>query len=335
VRSARRHRQPFGILIDEAQNALPQGRIRKQLWEAAMGITRTAPSLGVTTFLAAHRPTDVDKDLIAPARLRILHRVDLPLDIEAYAKMLPWPYDQVGRTVESLQPGEAIVYGQGLLSSGNPPVVVRMMPATTFHAGYTPTIGVPPPVAPPRIAIDSAILETIASFPGAMVQRQSRPDTAPASTGLLAHAPDDATAALAPSTTGRLELLTPDRWPVDVQASVAVMLRNPAVRNLVLHADRIGVTFPLYEEATGTPLARKARLAVLARPDLLALLAAARAGGAEQKPLARLMFGIVDPGRAGNEIGAAINAWETAQRGEPTTVAATDFEAEGLADDSE
>jgi hypothetical protein len=347
VRSARRHRQPFGILIDEAQNALPQGRIRKQLWEAAMGITRTAPSLGVTTFLAAHRPTDVDKDLIAPARLRILHRVDLPLDIDAYAKMLPWPYDQVGRTVESLQPGEAIVYEQGLLSSGNPPVVVRMMPATTFHAGYTPTIGVPPPVAPPHIAIDAAILETIARIPGAMVQRQSRPDTAPASTriiaavkptastGLLAHAPDDVTAASAPPTTGRLELLTPDRWPEEVQASVAVMLRNPAVRNLVLHADQIGVTFPLYEEATGTPLARKARLAILARPDLLALLAAARAGGTEQKPLARLMFGIADPGRAGNEIGAAINAWEAAQHGEPTTVAATDFEAEGLADDSE
>ena len=175
VRSARRHRQPFGILIDEAQNALPQGRIRKQLWEAAMGITRTAPSLGVTTFLAAHRPTDVDKDLIAPARLRILHRVDLPLDIEAYSKMLPWPYDQVARTVESLQPGEAIVYGQGLLSSGNTPVVVRMMPATTFHVGYTPAIGVPPPVAPPRIAIDGAVLEAIARIPGAMVPRRSTP----------------------------------------------------------------------------------------------------------------------------------------------------------------
>ncbi len=339
VRSARRHRQPFGILIDEAQNALPQGRIRKQLWEAAMGITRTAPSLGVTTFLVAHRPTDVDKDLIAPARLRILHRVDLPLDIEAYSKMLPWPYDQVARTVESLQPGEAIVYGQGLLSSGNAPVVVRMMPATTFHVGYTPAIGVPPPVAPPRIAIDGAILEAIARIPGAMVPRHiasaaveraryTAPEPAqPATPGAP---PGDA--ATASPTTGRLELLAAERWPADVQPSVAAMLRNPAVRNLVLRADRIGVTFPLSDEATQTPLGRRARLALLARPDLLALLAAARGACVEQKPLARLMFGIADPGRAANEIGTAVNTWEAEQRGES---GAAGLEAEELADDDE
>ena len=340
VRSARRHRQPFGILIDEAQNALPQGRIRKQLWEAAMGITRTAPSLGVTTFLAAHRPTDVDKDLIAPARLRILHRVDLPLDIEAYSKMLPWPSDQVARTVESLQPGEAIVYGQGLLSSGNAPVVVRMMPATTFHVGYTPAIGVPPPVAPPRIAIDGAILEAIARIPGAMVPRRSAPaaverarHTAPEPAQPATPGAPPGDAAAAPPTTGRLELLAAERWPEDVQPGVAVMLRREAVRNLVLRADRIGVTFPLSDEATQTPLGRRARLALLARPDLLALLAAARAAGVEQKPLARLMFGIADPGRAANEIGTAVNTWEAEQRGECGATAG--LEAEGPTDDDE
>ena len=333
VRSARRHRQPFGILIDEAQNALPQGRMRKQLWEAAMGITRTAPSLGVTTFLAAHRPTDVDKDLIAPARLRILHRVDLPLDIEAYSKMLPWPYDQVARTVESLQPGEAIVYGQGLLSSGNTPVVVRMMPATTFHVGYTPAIGVPPPVAPPRIAIDEAILEAIARIPGAMVPRHIAPAAVEHAAQVTPATAQSPAPSAAPPTTGRLELLVAERWPEDVQPGVAVMLRNPAVRNLVLRAARIGVTFPLSDEMTQAPLGRRARLAVLARADLVALLAAARAAGVEQKPLARLMFGIADPGRAANEIGTAVNTWEAEQRGE--SGAAAGLEAEGLADDDE
>lgn len=176
-RIAQQHRQPYGVLIDEAQDAWPQGYLGARDLEAAMSIVRTAPSYGLTTVLAAHRPTDVDKRLLAPARLRILHRVDMARDLNAYADMLPWQPKQVTDTTMALRPGEAIVYGPAL--GIREPVVVRMDAAPTYHVGYTPAVGVTPPREPNRLVLPSSLIESAAQVCRGVVEAKPTPITVP------------------------------------------------------------------------------------------------------------------------------------------------------------
>lgn len=84
-------RQPHILLLEEAQDILPQGCDIEEdtLTGKLIQIAKRGRKFNLSLWLISQRPQDVDKRALTQTRIRILHRVTHPLDIKAEQALLP------------------------------------------------------------------------------------------------------------------------------------------------------------------------------------------------------------------------------------------------------
>ncbi|MDO9065703.1 MAG: DUF87 domain-containing protein [Chloroflexota bacterium] len=133
--AARKMRQPYTVVLEEAQEWAPQnGERSSPRAEALKRMVMTGRSYGVGLILVAQRSALVRKDLLTQAECYLLGRATHPADLSVYKELCPLPGPEVERLVSTAAPG-------GMLCCLNSHWERQQMAlAQTFGAGYTPSL---------------------------------------------------------------------------------------------------------------------------------------------------------------------------------------------------
>lgn len=145
-------RKSFGIVLEEAQNVVPEGMVKSPLLKKMKQIVLEGGKFGLGIILATQTTTEISKTVLKQMRIRILHRVNDYSDIQRYQTNTPLPPKEVEAIVRDLAQGEAIF----VRGSQTQRVMVRKR--ETFHVGSTPLVNTTPPPLQP---IDAAMLEQL------------------------------------------------------------------------------------------------------------------------------------------------------------------------------
>ena len=149
----KRSKLPYGIVLEEAQNFIPEGRTTPAQ-EMMKQFALEGRKFGFSIFLSTQRSAEVSKTILAQCGLAFLHGVDIYPDVQAYAGMLPFTAAETKKIALNLGVGQCIVKikHDGPARFLHP---VKMLKPETFHVGDTPTLD---EEAPPLRAIDGDLL---------------------------------------------------------------------------------------------------------------------------------------------------------------------------------
>lgn len=149
----KRSKLPYGIVLEEAQNFIPEGR-STPAQDMMKQFALEGRKFGFSIFLSTQRSAEVSKTILAQCGLAFLHGVDIYPDVQAYAGMLPFTAAETKKIALNLAVGECIVKikHDGPARFLHP---VKMLRRETFHVGDTPTLD---DEAPPLRAIDGELL---------------------------------------------------------------------------------------------------------------------------------------------------------------------------------
>lgn len=141
--------EPFALLIDEAQEYIPQGT-HTPLSKIIIDFAKRGRHKNVSLFLATQRPASVDKNTLTQSNLMIAHRLTSTVDTDVVYGELPLSKAETNRTLRALSDGEALVFGDGgFLRSGDSlpdeyrRVQVRYTPLLDDDAPDTSSSGAP------------------------------------------------------------------------------------------------------------------------------------------------------------------------------------------------
>lgn len=149
-------RQPHILLLEEAQDILPQGCDIEEdtLTGKLIQIAKRGRKFNLSLWLISQRPQDVDKRALTQTRIRILHRVTHPLDIKAEQQLLPLSLK--GADDESEYPPlNKLKIGQGYVVIDEEPHFCRLPLVESAELGAVPD------TTTVRRQIDSALLEQL------------------------------------------------------------------------------------------------------------------------------------------------------------------------------
>lgn len=126
-------RKPYGIVLEEASEFIPQGAATP-LKNILKTISSRGRKKGLSLTMINQRATTLEKNALTQARLLFLHNVVYPSDLRVYEDLLPLPPREIEAINNGLQPGQAIVRYQAAIQ------VVQVRLRHTFHAGATPSL---------------------------------------------------------------------------------------------------------------------------------------------------------------------------------------------------
>ena len=145
-------RKPYMIGIEEAHEFIPQG-VKTELKEMIARIALRGRKRGLGGIIVSQRSAKVDKDVLSQAGMLFLHRVVHEVDMRVYGELLPWRKGEVKEIINALDTGDCIYL------SGDQVLPIYVRERSTFHAGFTPTLG---SVHTPELkSVSASIIETI------------------------------------------------------------------------------------------------------------------------------------------------------------------------------
>ena len=147
-------RRPYQVWLDEAQDYAPQ--IGKTPLKALLILmAKRGRKRGLGMVIASQRASSVDKNLLSQTRLRFLHQVSYPSDLEVYKDLMPHMSGaEVEQSVPELQPGEAFLIHR------HRPFRLQVRERDTFDPGQTPQLD-QDPIEPVLLPCDPAILALV------------------------------------------------------------------------------------------------------------------------------------------------------------------------------
>lgn len=146
-----RHKKPYGIVIDEAHNFMPEGS-RPPVKKLMLKYATEGRKFGFGLIVSTQTTTEISKTVLKQMGLLFLHRVFFPSDIKVYQQIVPLESADTKAKVSNLKVGEALVVYNYRAQ------VVQIRRRDTFHAGLTPFINNEPPKLQ---AVDETMLADI------------------------------------------------------------------------------------------------------------------------------------------------------------------------------
>lgn len=146
-------RRPYGVIIEEAHNFIPEGRVTSPTLKKLKTIALEGRKFGLNMIFASQRAAEVSKTVLGMCKLVFLHAAYIYADFQQYQRMLPYSLDETKKIVLGLDTGQAIVrFGK---ESG----VYQIRRRETFDAGGTPLLE--GGEQPPLLTIDAGFLDTM------------------------------------------------------------------------------------------------------------------------------------------------------------------------------
>lgn len=164
-------KQPYGVVLEEAQNFIPQNmgsggdalRLMKQF-------ALEGRKFGFTVVISSQRTSEVSKTVLAQCGIAFLHGVDIFNDVQAYQGMLPWTLAETKRVALTLPTGEAIVkWKRGGVKGCE---IVKVRQRQTLHVGDTP-------------GLDEAVQRDLKPVDADLIAAFAAPEPAPLSTAVM------------------------------------------------------------------------------------------------------------------------------------------------------
>lgn len=166
----KRVKQPYGIVLEEAQNFIPEGKTTPAQ-DMMKKFALEGRKFGFTILISTQRSAEVSKTVLGQCGLVFLHGVEIEPDFKAYAGMLPYSVAKTKEIALNLGIGECIVK---VKTDGRAQFIhpVKMLRRETFHVGDTPTLD--QESSPPLRAIDADLLKELQALlkPAPATQRQ-------------------------------------------------------------------------------------------------------------------------------------------------------------------
>lgn len=129
-----RKRQPYAVIVDEAQNYIPQNS-KTAVKRHMVRLAKEGRKCGISFVFATQRPASITKDVITQASMLFLHAVYYATDVDTYCTIVPkLKTAAVEALIDQLQTRQAIFI------QGKDSQIVRMRPRYTTHAGSTPEL---------------------------------------------------------------------------------------------------------------------------------------------------------------------------------------------------
>lgn len=144
-------RKPYGIVLEEASEFIPQGAATP-LKDILKTIASRGRKKGLSLMVINQRATTLEKNVLTQSSLLFLHNVRYPSDLKVYEDLIPLLPREVDMMVKDLKPGQAIVLHQHSI------LTVQIRLRHTFHAGATPGLE---EAAPTLRKLDSQMLEQL------------------------------------------------------------------------------------------------------------------------------------------------------------------------------
>ena len=129
-----REKRTYHIILEEAHAYIPQ-QGSSPVDDIVSDLSTEYRKFGVGMVVSDQRPANVKKTPITQARVRILHEVDHPLDVERYQELVPKRYSRrMDELLASFLPGTALVKIHKQID------VIQVQTRETVHIGVTPTL---------------------------------------------------------------------------------------------------------------------------------------------------------------------------------------------------
>lgn len=130
-------RRPQFIVLEEAQEFIPQGGKNSKLKDVMARIAKRGRKRGFGVILSSQRPQDVDKKILSQARMLMLHRVAYPNEIRVYQDLLPMENADVKTKTPMLATGQCFYLD---IEDSYEVQTVSIRPRDTYHVGATPEL---------------------------------------------------------------------------------------------------------------------------------------------------------------------------------------------------
>ena len=148
-----REKRTYHIVLEEAHAYIPQ-QGSSPVDDIVSDLSTEYRKFGVGMVVIDQRPANVKKTPITQARVRILHEVDHPLDVERYQELVPKRYTR--RMDEILA---SFVAGTALVKIHKQIDIIQVQTRETVHIGVTPSLdGTAPAIA---IARDEHLVQQL------------------------------------------------------------------------------------------------------------------------------------------------------------------------------
>ncbi|GCE32155.1 hypothetical protein KDA_76390 [Dictyobacter alpinus] len=126
-------RRPYTVVLEEAHGIIPQGS-SSPVEEVVSDLATEYRKFGLGMIIADQRPANVRKTPVTQARVRILHEVEYPLDVDRYKELVPRKAKQMESLLETFGAGTALVKIHKRVD------VIQVRERETVHIGTTPTL---------------------------------------------------------------------------------------------------------------------------------------------------------------------------------------------------
>ena len=130
-------KQPYGVVLEEAQNFIPEGRASGDAMKLMKQFALEGRKFGFTIIISSQRSAEVSKTILGQCGMAFLHGVDILNDVQTYQGMLPYTMGETKKIALGLAVGQAIVKWR--VGGKRGVKVAQMCPRQTFHVGDTPT----------------------------------------------------------------------------------------------------------------------------------------------------------------------------------------------------
>lgn len=132
-RQAGTHKIPCVIVIEEAEEWIPQGS-KKDSNKIAQMIAKRGRKRGLNTIVVSQRTASVDKNVLTQSDILFLHKVRFDQDMKVYQSLIPRKRSHTHAMVGKLKVGQALVLmGERVIQHQ-----IRM--SHTRHIGSTPKL---------------------------------------------------------------------------------------------------------------------------------------------------------------------------------------------------
>lgn len=136
-----RHKQPWCLILEEAHNYVRPYRkgerdeikLCREIFER---IAKEGRKFGLSLIIASQRPSEISETILSQCANFIVHRLQNPIDIDFFKKILPSGSKEVLDQVTILKPGETMIMG----TSSNVPSKVQVDLPRKKPQGHSPVL---------------------------------------------------------------------------------------------------------------------------------------------------------------------------------------------------
>lgn len=166
-----REKRPYHLFLEEAHTFIPE-RGSSPVEAIVSNLATEYRKYGVGMVVVDQRPANVKKTPITQARVRLLHEVDDPLDIDRYKQYVPRRY---GKRLEDLL--ASFEAGTALVKIRKEIDIIQVQQRETAHIGVTPSLD------GPTMSLEIAPDDQLAQRLAAVLEQLPRPKRRRGSSG--------------------------------------------------------------------------------------------------------------------------------------------------------